>query len=90
MPLSQGGAYSAAMSKVLTDAGYTVEVEYYLAPKQPLDIPETNAKRTVQYGSNLDGIAPQADIPYYSQPGGGLQYRSSVPAAILLEKKIID
>lgn len=44
---SQGSAYAAGMSKVLTDAGYMVEVEYNIAPKQPGDIKETNADRKV-------------------------------------------
>jgi len=60
---SQGGAYAAGMSNVLTKAGYAVEVEYNLAPKQPEDIPITKAQRRVQYGSPDDFIAPQNDMP---------------------------
>ncbi len=56
---SQGGAYAAGISDVLTAAGYTVEVEYYIAPKQPEDIPQTKAQRRVHYYSPDDFVAPQ-------------------------------
>jgi RHS repeat-associated protein len=68
---SQGGAYAAGMSKVLTDAGYKVEVEYYFAPKQPGDIPKTSADRRVQYGSDKDMVAPQSPMNGYVEQGGG-------------------
>ena len=59
---SQGSAYAAAMSKVLTDAKYKVEVEYNFAPKQPEDISITKAMRKVQYSSKKDRIAKQSKM----------------------------
>ena len=59
---SQGSARAAGISSTLTEAGYRVEVEYNIAPKQPGDIPETNADRKVQYGSKKDMIAPQSPM----------------------------
>lgn len=51
------------MAKVLIDAGYTVEVSYNLAPKQPDDINLPDGiQRTVQYSSLLDVVAPQSEI----------------------------
>jgi len=67
---SQGSSYASGMSKVLTDAGYKVEVEYNIAPKQPGDIPETEADRRVQYGSDQDLIAPQSPMPEDVEQGG--------------------
>jgi RHS repeat-associated protein len=66
---SQGGAYAAGISNVLTAAGYKVEVEYYIAPKQPSDIPQTKAERRVQYGSEKDIIAPQSPMEGVEQGG---------------------
>jgi RHS repeat-associated protein len=68
---SQGSSYAAGMSKILTDAGYNVEVEYNLAPKQPGDIPETDASRRVQYGSDKDMIAPQSPMQGDVEQGPG-------------------
>ncbi len=68
---SQGSAYASGMSNVLTDAGYKVEVEYNIAPKQPGDIPEMNAVRRVQYGSDQDIIAPQSPMSGDVEQGGG-------------------
>ena len=59
---SQGSARAAGISNILTDAGYNVEVEYNIAPKQPGDIPGTKADRKVQYGSKKDRIAKQSPI----------------------------
>ncbi|MFL3663697.1 MAG: RHS repeat-associated core domain-containing protein [Flavobacteriales bacterium] len=59
---SQGSAKAAGISNVLTEAGYKVEVEYNIAPKQGEDIPETKADRKVQFGSDADFIAPQSPI----------------------------
>ena len=80
---SQGGTYAAGMSKVLTDAGYTVEVEYYIAPKQPEDIPETDANRRVQYGSAQDKIAPQSPMKGDVEQGGGPKKDGAVDGHML-------
>ena len=61
---SQGSARAAGISDILTKAGYKVEVNYNISPKQPDDIPvQLKEERTVQYGSDWDIIAPQSEMP---------------------------
>lgn len=80
---SQGGAYAAGMSQALVDAGYKVEVEYYIAPKQPGDIPETSGDRRVQYGSPSDRIAPQSPMPGDVEQGGSPRKNGPVQGHML-------
>ncbi|MGB0868510.1 MAG: RHS repeat domain-containing protein [Flavobacteriales bacterium] len=60
---SMGGAKSAGIIKVLTDAGLTVESFYDIAPKQPQHIAKSQALNHIQYSSQKDGIARQSPIP---------------------------
>lgn len=57
---SQGAAYGAGVTAVLTNAGFNVEVAYNIAPKQPGDINlPPGIGRIVQYSSTGDWVAPQ-------------------------------
>ena len=73
---SQGSAKAAGISNVLTEAGYSVEVEYNIAPKQPGDIPKTSADRVVQYGSE-EGLIDDFIAPQSSMGGADEQYELS-------------